>query len=519
MRKPPPNVVRPVSAIIRRPRRRSRLLVLAAIGLLGLVVTVVTTTSDRRVVASDKARGISLFDDATVPKLLRDPDDKAVELGVRVRFADTGAVTAVRFYKGPANTGRHVGHVWSVDGQLLAEAEFRDVTREGWQTARLAKPVGVRAGTEYVVSYHAPNGAYSADAGYFARPLSKSSLTAPAGRNGVYHYGNTGFPTRTWRSANYYVDLVFDAEANTPPPVVRPTEPARPTPTASPTPTPIPTAGPVIPAKPTPTSVPSPTATAPASPGGFPGPGNTGVRTGALTEVRGDYTANQAGSVVKDLKIYGSLFVNADNVTVQNVEVICSRSWWIIRDKGRGTTIQDSTLTVDRSNPSNYCQYGISGSDGVKILRNEISFTPNGMVFDGDTADVRGNWVHDQIAYSGKADHVDAAQLNGGGSGPFFFVGNHFSVPERQTGCLALFADFGVIRNVTVQGNLFDGAGYSVYGGTDSATNVRITDNFFGTTYFPKGGYYGPVAHFNSRGAGNVWSNNRWLTTGAMVGS
>jgi hypothetical protein len=90
-------------------------------------------------------------------------------------------------------------------------------------------------------------------------------------------------------------------------------------------------------------------------------------------------------------------------------------------------------------------------------------------------------------------------------------------VPEPQTGCLALFADFGPIRNVTVQGNLFDGAGYSFYGGTDSATNVQVTDNVFGTTFFPKGGYYGPVTSFNSGGTGNVWSNNRWLRTGTPV--
>jgi hypothetical protein len=166
---------------------------------------------------------------------------------------------------------------------------------------------------------------------------------------------------------------------------------------------------------------------------------------------------------------------------------------------------------------TNYCEYGITGGDESKIFRNDISFTPDGLTFEGNSAEVRGNWVHDQIAYPGHEDHVDAAQLNGGGSGPYLFIGNHFSVPESQTGCLALFADFGVIRNVTVQGNLFDGAGYSFYGGTDSATNVRVIDNFFGTTFYPNGGYYGPVAHFNSHGPGNVWSNNRWLKTGALV--
>jgi hypothetical protein len=252
--------------------------------------------------------------------------------------------------------------------------------------------------------------------------------------------------------------------------------------------------------------------------GGYPGAGNTGVRAGsALTEYRGELRITKAGSVVQSMKVYGSISIEADNVTVQNVQVICSSGWWIIHDKGNNNTIQDSTLTVDRSRSTNYCQYGITGGDGAKILRNDISYTPDGLTFEGSSAEVRGNWVHDQIAYAGKADHVDAAQLNGGGSGPYVFVGNHFSVPEGQTGCLSLFADFGSIRNVTVQGNLFDGAGYSFYGGTDTATNVRVTDNAFGTTFFPKGGYYGPVTRFNKAGSGNVWSNNRWLATGAAV--
>jgi hypothetical protein len=486
----------------------------AAVAAMALVASVVLTTSDGRVAASGSQQGVSLFDESTEPKLLHDSDRVPVELGVRVRFAEAGVITAVKFYKGPKNLGPHVGHVWSASGELLAEAAFVDTSRMGWQITKLARPVRVQAGSEYVISYHAPHGAYAADVDYFAsRAVTKSPLTAPAGRNGVYRYGpSSGFPTTTWRSSNYYVDLVFHARGGVLTPVPRPGNP-----TVTLAPSPDPTTITTAPTSPAPTS-PAPTSPAPTSPGGFPGPDNTGVppdRT--LTEHRGELRITKSGSVVSDLRVYGSITIEADNVTVQNVEVICSNAWWIIRDNGRGNTIQDSTLTVDRSSSSNYCQYGITGGDEVKILRNDISFTPDGLTFAGDSAEVRANWVHDQIAYPGKDDHVDAAQLNGGGSGPYLFIGNHFSVPEPQTGCLALFADFGPIRNVTVQGNLFDGAGYSFYGGTDSATNVQVTDNVFGTTFFPKGGYYGPVTSFNSGGTGNVWSNNRWLRTGTPV--
>jgi hypothetical protein len=271
-----------------------------------------------------------------------------------------------------------------------------------------------------------------------------------------------------------------------------------------------------------PTTVPATTATTvvttvPSSGGGgvpgFPGPGTTGVDSNVpLTVIRGDYVVTTPGVVVENLHILGTLYVDAPNVTVRNVKVTCSDSWWVVRATVAGVTIQDSTLTVDRSSSSNYCQYGISAGDGAKILRNDISFTPNGLIF-GNSAEVVENWIHDQIAYPGHDDHVDAAQVNGGGAGPYVFRGNHFSVPEGQTGALALFADFGTIKNVVAENNLFDGGGYSVYGGTASATDVRFVNNWFAKTFYPRGGYFGPVTAFNTNGAGNVWSNNRWLDT------
>ena len=267
------------------------------------------------------------------------------------------------------------------------------------------------------------------------------------------------------------------------------------------------------------TSTPTGTATlAPGTGGSYATASTTGVdQSVPLQSYVGEYRVTKAGSVVENLDIRGSLTISASDVTVRNVRVTCSNSWWVIRADVPRVTIQDSTLTVDRSKSTNYCQYGITSGDAAKIYRNDISYTPDGLTFAGNSADVVGNWVHNQIAYPGKEDHVDAAQLNGGGTGPYVFRNNYFSVPESQTGCLALFADFGVIRNVLADGNVFDGAGYSVYGGTTSATNVRFTNNWFARTFYKSGGYYGPVTRFHSGGTGNIWSNNRWLDTQALV--
>ena len=64
-----------------------------------------------------------------------------------------------------------------------------------------------------MVSYFAPQGHYSATAGFFSSPTcSHGDLTAPSGNNGRYLYGSAGgFPTYTYESGNYFVDVSFVA--------------------------------------------------------------------------------------------------------------------------------------------------------------------------------------------------------------------------------------------------------------------------------------------------------------------
>ena len=53
-------------------------------------------------------------------------DSNAVEVGVRFRADQGGTITGVRFYKAAANTGTHVGNLWSSTGTLLASATGPD---------------------------------------------------------------------------------------------------------------------------------------------------------------------------------------------------------------------------------------------------------------------------------------------------------------------------------------------------------------------------------------------------------
>ena len=159
--------------------------------------------------------------------------DSSVEIGVKFRADQNGFITGLRFYKGVGNTGTHVGNLWNSSGTRLATVTFSGETSSGWQQAMFSSPVAVTANTTYVASYHAPNGHYSDDLGYFAASIDNSPLHALAdgtdGSNGVYSYGSTSsFPSNGYQSSNYWVDVVFTTSngPDTTPPSVTAVTPA-----------------------------------------------------------------------------------------------------------------------------------------------------------------------------------------------------------------------------------------------------------------------------------------------------
>ncbi len=174
----------------------------------------------------------AIWPDTQAPATAMDGDTAAVELGVKFRASEAGQITGLRFYKGGAsNGGTHLGRLWSSTGTKLAEATFTGETATGWQQVALSQPVQVVAGTTYVASYYAPQGRYSVNNNYFATATTRGPLTALAngtdGANGLYRYGSGGgFPTSTWQSSNYWVDVVFQPALDTSKPTVTTRSPA-----------------------------------------------------------------------------------------------------------------------------------------------------------------------------------------------------------------------------------------------------------------------------------------------------
>ena len=145
-----------------------------------------------------------------------------MELGVKFRSETSGNITGIRFYKASANTGTHIGNLWSSSGTKLATATFTNETTSGWQQVNFSTPVAITANTVYVASYHTNVGHYSDDLNYFTgkgmdNPPLHALADGVSGFNGVYAYGSTSsFPNQGWNGSNYWVDVVFSTTVTPP---------------------------------------------------------------------------------------------------------------------------------------------------------------------------------------------------------------------------------------------------------------------------------------------------------------
>jgi hypothetical protein len=158
----------------------------------------------------------TIWPNTAVPAVPDVGPDSPVELGISFKADTNGYITGIRFYKSAANTGTHVGNLWSSSGTLLASATFTGESASGWQQVNFSNPVAITANTVYVASYHVNTGHWSASWNYFASSgVDNAPLHAPANGtggvpNGRYAYGSgSAFPTST-NSANYWVDAVFN---------------------------------------------------------------------------------------------------------------------------------------------------------------------------------------------------------------------------------------------------------------------------------------------------------------------
>jgi hypothetical protein len=177
--------------------------VLAGLALLLVVATMSSATPWIRPYA---ASAYSIWGGATVPS---NPEAGAVgarEVGTVFTTSERGYISALRFYKGPANTGTHVGRLSTANGLVLASATYANESASGWQEVKLRRPVLLTAGSTYIVSY-TTNGRFAQDSWVFDhRTVSSGVLTATGGvakaMGGAWGAAETN---------SYYADVVYSS--------------------------------------------------------------------------------------------------------------------------------------------------------------------------------------------------------------------------------------------------------------------------------------------------------------------
>ena len=128
---------------------------------------------------------------------------------VRFRADSRGMIRGIKFYKASGDTSAHTGSLWTDSGQLLATGTFSGETASGWQTLVFTAPVAINANTRYVASYHV-NGPFYYTSQAF--PLTRPPLNVV---EGLISAGAGGAMPATSKTTNYWVDVLFNAGANT----------------------------------------------------------------------------------------------------------------------------------------------------------------------------------------------------------------------------------------------------------------------------------------------------------------
>jgi VCBS repeat-containing protein len=174
-------------------------------------------TKDITVTVTDRAEngtGSSVFGSSDAPTTTQTTDPTDYELGMRFTANAAGIVSELRYFRGAADandTDTRVLNLWNAAGALLGSVTVASAAGEsGWQVGVLSAPIAIQAGATYVVSYGTTQN-YAYTANYFTTAHSgPDGVLTAAAASGVFAEGTPGaFPTATYNSANYWVDVTF----------------------------------------------------------------------------------------------------------------------------------------------------------------------------------------------------------------------------------------------------------------------------------------------------------------------
>ncbi|MFV0296616.1 MAG: hypothetical protein ACK5JT_10915 [Hyphomicrobiaceae bacterium] len=150
-------------------------------------------------------------------------------------------------------------------------------------------------------------------------------------------------------------------------------------------------------------------------------------------------------------------------------------------------------------------------SPGAIVYRSHVSRASDGIQVHAPGAQIIETVIDDLVHFPG--DHNDGVQMLGRASA-LTVLRSRIENANPLVGCINLNGTPSLIAH-----NVLAGGGFAIYGGARRnghdasfvARGVRVEDNVFAQTFYPRSGRHGPVTYWDSTaGAGNVWRGNRF---------
>jgi hypothetical protein len=229
-----------------------------------------------------------------------------------------------------------------------------------------------------------------------------------------------------------------------------------------------------------------------------PGPGNTGPSNPSLLQPRSGMTITQAGAIIENVDITGTVDIRASNVTLRNFRINTNGGFYGIKATSGATGILLEDGEVFNAQSSNIYGGGFtarrlnvhdSGGDGFKATGNVV---------------VEDSWIH----HLGKSDgaHADGNQSRKGDN--FIFRRNNCDMPTtdpapyKTNACFMLQEADGPLTRFLIEDNWLNGGNFTIY----CAGDTTVRNNRFGRNY-----------RYGVKNGCSNWSGNVWEDTGAAI--
>lgn len=222
---------------------------------------------------------------------------------------------------------------------------------------------------------------------------------------------------------------------------------------------------------------------------GYPRPANTGVPQGwqPRKTVNGDLRVTKKGAVLKDVRIFGDLLINAENVKVRRVDIVGGQVKNTTGGScGRGLKLIQVTIRNDPDHPTTGEESPAIGEGGYTARRVEINGMPEG--FRVGSVDACGRVVikdsYARITPPYQCDDVDwhGDALQGYGGGNLKLRNSRLVLDNLPTcgGTAPFFYPDENSGSVDVDGLIVEGGGYPFrLGMPGTVRNLKIVKGSF----------------------------------------